>query len=106
MRLFAFVPEGSDKGKVAHRLGMPMNDSLSQLMPATAMVILDQTDEGFFLVRYSANGEFAGDTWHESVEDAKEQAEFEFGNLRWKQGEEGTKDAEFARAKLAERELS
>jgi hypothetical protein len=38
-----------------------------------------EADEGsFLLLRYDANGEFAGDTWHQSIEEAKDQACFEF----------------------------
>ena len=69
-------------------------------------MILDQTEEGFLLVRYSAEGKFSGDTWHQSLDDAKDQAEFEFGTLTWQPGREGTKDREFAVAKLAERKRS
>ena len=36
------------------------------------------TDSGFYLLHICASGEVA-DTWHETVEDAMHQAEFEFG---------------------------
>ena len=36
------------------------------------------TDSGFYLLHICASGEIA-DTWHETVEDAMHQAEFEFG---------------------------
>ena len=40
----------------------------------------DQTGTGnFFLLRYGLKDEFAGDTWHQTLDEAKEQAEFEFG---------------------------
>jgi hypothetical protein len=47
-------------------------------MPAAAVVILEEHSEGVFLDRYSESGAFAGDTWHQTVELAKEQARFEF----------------------------
>jgi basic membrane lipoprotein Med (substrate-binding protein (PBP1-ABC) superfamily) len=31
-------------------------------------------------VRFAADGAFAGDTWHQTAEEAQEQAKFEFGN--------------------------
>lgn len=33
-----------------------------------------QDESGFFLFRYTAKEKFAGDTWHETVKDAKAQA--------------------------------
>ena len=42
-----------------------------------------QEDIGFFLFRYNQDG-FFGDTWHETLEEAKDQAKFEFGiNQDW-----------------------
>jgi hypothetical protein len=35
---------------------------------------------GPMVYRYTAQGDFAGDTWHEDIEQAKEQAEFEYGD--------------------------
>ena len=32
------------------------------------------------LYRYTAQGDFGGDTWHETVDDAKNQAMFEYGD--------------------------
>jgi hypothetical protein len=34
---------------------------------------------GYFLQYRSSNGQYNGDTWHESLEDAIEQAKFQFG---------------------------
>jgi hypothetical protein len=35
------------------------------------------------LVRYVATGEFGGDTWHATVDEAKGQGEYEFGAISW-----------------------
>jgi len=43
-------------------------------------LVIEQDDPGFLLFRYTTDGSFAGDTWHETVDHAKEQANFEFGN--------------------------
>lgn len=43
-----------------------------------------ERDEGHFLYRYARDGEFAGDTWHQSLEEAKGQANWEYGlQLQW-----------------------
>ena len=78
-------------------------------MPPTALVILRQAeapDKGFFLFRFSAAGEDAGDTWHQSVDDAKHQGDFEFGTLTWEPVEVKMTDRAFALAKLARRTTS
>lgn len=33
---------------------------------------------GAFMLRYDKNGDFCGDTWHQTIEEAKAQASFEF----------------------------
>lgn len=39
-----------------------------------------QSDAGFFLVSESSNPHFVGgDTWHETLDDALQQAQFQFG---------------------------
>jgi hypothetical protein len=48
-------------------------------MPIAEALLIEVEADGVFLFRLSADGQFAGDTWHESVEEAKEQAKFEFG---------------------------
>ncbi|HYL98315.1 MAG TPA: hypothetical protein VEZ90_05120 [Blastocatellia bacterium] len=80
-RRYAFVPSGT-KGKTRHLLGMPqsLGDHEAQVeLPAATIVLLEETGEGCFLYRYSASGLFAGDTWDLTEDDAKEQADFEFG---------------------------
>jgi hypothetical protein len=108
VRLFAWVPTGYDRSKVVHTTGLPTDHSGQAALPPAALLVLDQLEDekAFYLIRYSAEGEFAGDTWHENLDDAKHQAEFEFGNLAWELGQSGTKDHDFARAKLAERKTT
>lgn len=57
------------------------------MVPAARVRIQADKHGGWLLVRFSANGEFAGDTWHESVSDAKLQVEHEFGVTadQWKE---------------------
>ncbi len=49
-------------------------------MPMAKVLIVRQDPTGsIYLYRYAADGAFAGDTWHGDVEEAKHQAEFEYG---------------------------
>jgi hypothetical protein len=61
--------------------------------PATFLVIEEHSD-GIFLYRFGAAGECVGDTWHRTVDDAKEQAVFEFeGRIKgWTDVPNGTED--------------
>jgi hypothetical protein len=73
-------------------------------MPRAALLILDEADGGVYLFRYAADGEFAGDTWHETLEDAKHQAIFEYGEISWRDAPEGpTEVDDFATTCLAAR---
>lgn len=50
-------------------------------MPRAERWIIDPTPDGFFLLlRYTTGMEFGGDTWHETVEHAREQAASEYGD--------------------------
>jgi len=42
-------------------------------------LVLEQTGEGFFLYRCTEDGQFAGDTFHMTVEEALAQADGEYG---------------------------
>jgi hypothetical protein len=47
-------------------------------------LLIECKADGIFLVRFGAAGEVAGDTWHESLEDAKGQATSEYGrDIEW-----------------------
>jgi hypothetical protein len=51
-----------------------------ELMPAAQVVLMEVEPDGTAQVyRYALDGEFAGDTWHESRTDAEDQLEFEYG---------------------------
>lgn len=69
--------------KVNQFIGMPPelsggNDK-RELQGLARFLVIEEAAEGFFLYRYSKNGECVGDTWHLSEEDAKEQASYEYG---------------------------
>jgi hypothetical protein len=53
-------------------------------MPQPDLLMIDERPDGIFLWRYTASGDVAGDTWHRSIDEAKEQAAYEFGrDLAW-----------------------
>jgi hypothetical protein len=49
-------------------------------MARAAILSIEVEDDGVFLYRFAADGAFAGDTWHQTIEEAQEQATFEFGH--------------------------
>lgn len=91
-RLWAQIAEAQDESDrtrtvhyrgaspaVADILGFPAGEIM-----ARAAVVIIEPEKGaggsFFLIRFSSDGQEVGDTWHQSVEDAKHQAAFEFGD--------------------------
>jgi len=100
-RIFAFVPKQS-KSAVKHTVGVLGTwPSGTEPLPQAALVIIDETSEGTFLIRYSSDGEFAGDTWHENRDEAQDQAAFEFGEVKWQESPATPEDLrEFAVARL------
>ena len=69
-----------DLGKTRHSLGTIKVGELEEIakLPLSAWVEIEEGESGVYLYRYSANGECVSDTWHASVNEAIEQAEFEF----------------------------
>jgi hypothetical protein len=79
--MFAEVAEGI-RGRTRHMIGLPpgLDDSdPPSEMPPARYVLVEQLDEGHFLFRFASDGSDGGDTWHQSLEQALEQAAFEFG---------------------------
>jgi hypothetical protein len=69
--------------KVRHYVGLPPQLSGAnnrEEMPRAAILSIEVEDDGVFLYRFAADGAFAGDTWHQTVEEAQEQATFEFAS--------------------------
>jgi len=85
MRFVAKVLRTPTEPKMRHYLGAPPRIGLDtggrvQMDPADILLIEERPD-GVFLYRFTADGKFCGDTWHTSIDDAKEQADFEFDHL-------------------------
>jgi hypothetical protein len=48
--------------------------------PAVVLEIVQyEGDSSFFLLSISADGSCSSDTWHQSIDDAKHQAEYQYG---------------------------
>lgn len=70
---------------VAHMLGTPpdLQEELiaPQLLPWPQVLVLRERPDGVFLERWTATGDYAGDTWHETLDQAYQQAHYEYGDL-------------------------
>jgi hypothetical protein len=79
VRLFAAVTTASEQ-PVRHYEGPPDSADRREL-PSPSIAVLEETPEGFYLIRLDGHGRFCGDTWHLTAEDARGQAEFEFDRV-------------------------
>jgi hypothetical protein len=91
-RWFALVSETAEVPRSRHFLGLPPElvgnkDNRVALPRSRILVLSEDSDSGVLLYRYAHDGRFSGDTWHPSIEDAKHQAEFEFGDALGKWNE-------------------
>ncbi|TAH50148.1 MAG: hypothetical protein EYC68_14960 [Chloroflexota bacterium] len=98
-RLFALVRQTKDLPRVKHFLGAPPEITVGgkderKLLPWPRVLMIEEQSGGVFLFRFGEDGSFAGDTWHDSMDDAKRQAEYEYGDSlgEWKQMPSGIKD--------------
>jgi hypothetical protein len=81
--LYAWISDSQEQPRVRHYLGLPpeLTPGADERVdfPRARIVLIKETRHGVFLYRYTQHGAYAGDTYHESVPDAQEQAEFEYG---------------------------
>lgn len=77
-RLFALVGVLTGERRAIHTGNYPLIPE--KMLPVADVVILVADDDpGAMLFRYTAHGEFGGDTWHLTVEEAQESAIYEYG---------------------------
>ena len=78
MRLRANVKRVT--GETSHFIGGVDDKGRFQATPADvpSWVEIEESDAGWMLLRFDAQGDAITDTWHESLADAKEQAKFEY----------------------------
>lgn len=99
--LLTAVVNGKSEAKVKHFIGQPPELTPRKLirkkrkkLPWPQVLLIEQKDGGFLLFRIAKKGAYAGDTWHQSLEEAKQQAEFEYGELlgEWEAVPENVED--------------
>ena len=81
-KLMAKIQKTVEKPLVHHFIGLPLRftqqrDERIRLPQAQVLLIEDRVD-GVYLFRFTKNGDYAGDTWHQSIDDAQGQAEYEY----------------------------
>ena len=78
-RVFALVGALTGERRAIHTGNFPLVPE--KMLPVADVVILVADDDpGAMLFRYTAYGEFGGDTWHLTVEEAQESAIYEYGD--------------------------
>ncbi len=85
VRLFAVVRAQVLHPRVRHLVGFPPElaegaDDAQPLPWPHVLVIEEESPGSVFLYRMTQSGESGGDTWHQSVDDAKHQADYEYGD--------------------------
>ena len=100
VRLFALVKKEPGLPPSRHFVGMPPEltgcKDYRQRLPMARVLLLQEENDGISLYRYAQNGGLAGDTWHETIRDAMEQAEDEYGDAlgEWKPVPDDVDDAD------------
>ena len=90
MRYTTRLTESPPLGKTKHYKGLPpelvggKDERLQMEFPS--LLVIEQKPDGVFLFRFTADRRCAGDTWHKTIDEAKQQASFEFEDLisSWK----------------------
>lgn len=77
-RALALVGALAGERYAAQTAGYPL-DPTKMLPFADVVLLVSDAEPGAMLFRYTAHGEFGGDTWHASVTAAWEQATEEYG---------------------------
>src|SRR3954469_9426197 len=79
MRRMALIGPLAGERQTAQTSGFPM-DPAKMLPIADVVLLVAGNDPGVMLFRYTAHGEFGGDTYHATSDEALEQASFEYGD--------------------------
>ena len=93
-RLVALVGPLAGERAVVQTAVTPLQPE--QMLPVADVVLLVSDDgETAMLFRYTAHGEFGGDTFHETIADAKDAAEAEYQEalLPWEEVPDDVQDA-------------
>jgi hypothetical protein len=108
-RLLSILSASPTTTKVKHYLGLPPEltggHDTRQEMGSPAYLVIEAESDGIYLYRYDNQGNEVGDTWHRNVDDAKHQADYEYGDLieEWRDVPVEVQDASaFGLARLKE----
>lgn len=71
-------PSGNTRHSTG-RLASSAPHPVHELPVAGSLEIVEQEDGCVLLIRLRSDGQFCGDTWHSTINEAKGQAQFEFG---------------------------
>lgn len=110
-RIFAIVRQTDLHPPTRHFQGLPASLHPGGLTPQPegwpVAIVIEADDDGIFLDRLGRDGSSVGDTWHQSVEDAKHQASVEYAGLLsdWFQAPLELSRAEFVRYTLSNARL-
>jgi hypothetical protein len=68
-----------------------------------SLAVIERRSDGVFLDRFDSTKKSVGDTWHVSIEDAKEQAQLEYDGLLspWKPFPENVNDDQYVEQLIA-----
>jgi hypothetical protein len=78
-RWLALVGPLDNYRRITQTAGFPIDPSKIPPAPDVIVLIAD-ADSGAMLFRYTVHGEFGGDTWHPSVDDAREHAIYDYSD--------------------------
>jgi hypothetical protein len=78
-RCLALVGPLEGRRRVTQTAGFPIDPSKIPPAPDVILLVAD-ADPGAMHFRYPAHGELAGDTWHPSIEDAREHAIYDYSD--------------------------
>lgn len=98
-RLFAKFESPPTSTVVKHFVGLPpeLNEGKDDRveLPSPAFLLIEECVDGVYLFRHDAQGQFGGDTWHQSVQDARDQATFEYPGtvIDWREVPSDIEDA-------------
>lgn len=74
MIMYAVVP-----AEAAERFGFDRHARRSMPFPSVVVIEEEEGHPGFFLYGYAPDGAFAGDTYHQSIDEALGQASYQYG---------------------------
>jgi hypothetical protein len=78
-RSLALIGPIAGQRRVTETSGFPIDPS-KILPPPDVILLIADDDPGAMCFRYTAHGEFGGDTWHPSADDAREACIYEYSD--------------------------